>query len=170
MCFWWRFSLYKEVKKGNVKKIKTANEARTASQNANLRDTNTTDLLIDIIRAYKSKILINKIMKIILFSISLLVLAVLILAFLHCLNIAIGKDDIATILAILIPAGVTIITSVISIIMIIAKYLFPQDEDKNFANLIKVLTSQDFKKDIENPKDSPKPQQDDSTNEAQQNE
>ena len=164
-----RVSLYKEVQKGNVKKVKTASEVRTASQNANLRDTNTTNLLIDIIRGYKSKMKINKIMKIILFSVSLLILVALILAFLYCLKIATKKDDIATILAILIPAGVTIITSVISIIMIIAKYLFPQDEDKNFANLIKVLTSQESKiNSVEETEEKMKLEQNDTTHKVQQ--
>ncbi len=132
--------LQKIRQQGQLNKITTPQEARTAAQNQDLLDTKATDLFSDIVDSYVGKIKTNTVLKIVLFSISLAVLVAFVVAFIVCLFVVIGSNaDVGEVLAILIPAGVTVVTSIVSIIIIIAKYLFPQDEDKNFTDLVKVL-------------------------------
>ena len=132
--------LQKILQQGQLSKITNPNEARTAAQNRDLLNTKATNLFSDIVDSYVSKIKTNTILKILLFSISLAVLLAFVVSFIVCLFLVIRSDaKVENVLAILIPAGATVVTSIVSIIIIIAKYLFPQDEDKNFTDLVKVL-------------------------------
>lgn len=133
-------TIEKSQKKGKLQKVTTPQEARSAAKNKDLMETKAVDLFSNIVDAYADKIKTNTILKRWLFRFSLLVLAVFAVAFIWCLSVVIQSDrSMADSLAILIPAGVTVVTSIVSIIIIIAKYLFPQDEDKNFADLVQVL-------------------------------
>ena len=135
----WKYLLEQELK-GKLKKVKSAEEARSASENKKIRDTNATNLFSQLTGEYRKKIVTNKILKIILFCASMLILVAFVVSFIICLFVVINLNkDVSTILSILVPAGLSITTSIISIIMVIAKYLFPQDEDKYFAELLKVL-------------------------------
>lgn len=141
-------SLEKRYKKGKLRKVTNPQEARSAAQNKELVDTKAADLFSNIVDSYVKKIKTNKILKIVLFSFSLVVLLAFAVAFIVCLFIVVrSKTEIGESLAILIPVGTTAVTSVVSIIVIIAKYLFPQDEDNNFTNLIKVLYEHHNKND-----------------------
>ena len=133
-------SLDKSRKKGKIKKVTNSQEARSAAENDNIVKTKAADLFSNIVDAYTRKIQTNKVLKIILFGASIAVLIAFVVAFIICLFVVIDSEvEIAELLAILIPAGVSVVTSVISIIVIIAKYLFPQKEDENFTELVKVL-------------------------------
>ena len=124
--------------------ITTVEQARSASENSRIRDTKATGLFIDTVDAYVKKLKTNKRLKIALFIISMVILVGFVAAFIACVFFVINTQTKAeNILAVLIPAGVTIISSVVSIILVIAKYLFPQDEDKQFTELVKVLTSKE---------------------------
>ncbi len=132
--------LRKIRRQGQLNRISTQIEARTAAQNRDLRDTKATNLFSDIVDAYVSKVKTNNGLKITLFIVSLVILIAFATAFIICLfSVINNKADLGEILSILIPAGAAVVTSIISIIIIIAKYLFPQDEDKNFTDLVKVL-------------------------------
>lgn len=133
-------TIEKSQKKGKLQKVTTSQEARSAAQNKELVDTKAADLFSDIVDAYVGKVKTNKWLKIILFAISQLILLAFVVAFIFCLFMVLNsKTDMGEVLSILIPAGATVVTSIVSIIIIIAKYLFPQDEDKNFTDLVKVL-------------------------------
>lgn len=133
-------SIEKSQKKGRLQKVTTSEEARSAAENQRLVDTKAANLFSNIVDAYVGKVKTNKILKIVLFSVSLLALLAFVVAFIICLFVVVySESKMGEMLAILIPAGVTVVTSVVSIIVIIAKYLFPQDEDKNFTELVKVL-------------------------------
>lgn len=139
-----RLGVKKDLKKikeqGQLNKITTPTEARTAAQNRDLLDTKATDLFSNIVDAYVGKVKTNKCLKILLFAISQLILLAFAVSFIVCLFMVFNNTrNMSEVLAILIPAGVTVVASIVSIIVIIAKYLFPQDEDKNFTYLVKVL-------------------------------
>lgn len=124
--------------------VRNRKQARSASENSRIRDTQATDLFTDAVDAYIKKLKTNKVLKIILFFISMAILIGFVVSFICCIFFVIRTQTKSeNILAVLIPAGVTIISSVISIILVIAKYLFPQDEDKQFTHLVEVLTRKD---------------------------
>ncbi len=127
-------------KKGELYKVTNAEEARSASENKRLIESKAADLFVDVVDAYVGKITTNKVLKVVLFTVSLFALVSFVVAFIICLFLVINSNaTMSETLAILIPAGATVVTSIVSIIIIIAKYLFPRDEDKNFTDLVKVL-------------------------------
>ena len=93
------FTLFHAIRKGDLIQITEAQEVRSASDNADIRDTNATDLFTKIVESYKNKISVNKGLKIVLFVVSLIILLALVFAFCGCLYLVINKqNDISTIL------------------------------------------------------------------------
>ena len=141
------YDLLSLIQSSNSREVKTSKEARNALVNSKIRDTKATDLFSSVCDAYISKLKENKDLKKALFIFSLIILSLFVLAFIACVILicVIPQAKMENIFAILIPAAVSVTTSVISIILVIAKYLFPQKEDENFALLVAELRSTDKK-------------------------
>ena len=72
----------------------------------------------------------------------LIVVIVFLLATFSILLICLKKIDGPTVIA-LVSAFITCLGTILSILMIVVKYIFPEDEDKNFNDLVKSIITND---------------------------
>lgn len=116
------------------------------------RDEKITNLLGKYVDSYESKVRFQRVFRIILCFVSLGIIVVFAYNMIDVLkSVQNLRDNVTsnTVVSI-ITASVTFLVSIISILQIIAKYCFPQDDEQYITEIVKTIQENDFKHKQEN--------------------
>ena len=118
-----------------------------------IRDEHITKLLKCYVDSYENKTNSNKIYKCVLFWVCMAILALFSIFFICTLGYILcdKKDEIIfNYLSTILPICITYLTLVISILKIIVKYIFPENEEEYITGIVEIIE----KNDLENKKEN----------------
>lgn len=124
-----------------------AQEKKFSANNRESRDDVTTELYNKYRDRFQEHNDFKKGYKVKLYSLCKNILTALSIGIIACILAVIIKDDLklGEIIAIIIPSCVTYVSSIISILTIIAKHLFPLDEEQYVNDIVKTIIETDLK-------------------------
>lgn len=143
------------LEENSLKTSKVTNESDYLQRRKELglRTTNITNTLQQLTKQQVSSYRFRHIMQIIIVIFFMAIVATLTVAIIICINYILKNEDISITneIVVLVGSCVTYLTSVISIVTIIVKYLFPENEDKLLAEIVPKILEEEkilFQSDI----------------------
>lgn len=116
------------------------------------RDMQVTKLLETYVKEYQYKHKSNKIYKMVLFGANIFILLGFSIAFIIALFVLLGSDKTQTVEYIveLISVCVTFIALIVGILKIVARYVFPKNEEEYITKIVRIIQNNDLKNKQEN--------------------